>query len=211
MTRYHARASPGAAPLARHLDTLASSFDLIGERLREAIADAVGRTVADGVGEAVLAALSGPDAASQRHRSSSSSWSGRSTSGWDEPERPSWARDNQDHDERFDVSRYDDADPYDEDPEYDTSAGPGAGPKPMPWAVAVAAGLQAAAWNLSRHPGQKSVSGSVGVGLLAFLLTWLGGQSAVVVAGLAASALGLLSLPDLCNYGIAFLRQGVTP
>lgn len=210
MTRYHARASPSSDPLARHLDTLASSFDLIGERLREAIADAVGRTVADGVGEAVLAALSGPDAASHRHRSSSCSWSGRS-SGWDEPERLSWARDDHDHGERFDVSRYDDADPYDEDPAYDTSAEPGAEPKPMPWAVAVTAGLQAAAWNLSRNPGQKSVSGSVGVGLLAFLLTWLGGQSAVVVAGLAASALGLLSLPDLCNYGIAFLRQAVTP
>jgi hypothetical protein len=213
MTFYHSRASPGDAPLARHLEKLSSALDHIGEQLREAIADAVGRTVAEGVGEAILAALSGPDVEPRSHRSSSSSWPWHSPSGWGEPERPSWAREEHGHDERFTPSRYEESDAYEDDdsPEYDTPSEPATERRHMAWATAVTAGLQTAAWSLRREPEQRSVAGSVSVGLLAFLVTLLGGPTAGAVAGLAASALGLLSLPELCDSGIALLRRSVTP
>src|SRR5262245_44888101 len=162
MTSYHARASPGGNSLARHIDSLASALDLIGERLREAIADAVGRTVADGVGAAVLAALSGHHVEPRSHRSSSSAWPGYPHSGWGEPDRPSWAREGHDHNERFYPSRYDEPDAYDDDyPEYDSTSESEAEQRPKSWVPALTSALQAAAWSIQRDPDRTSVSGSL--------------------------------------------------
>src|SRR5688500_16565027 len=60
MTSHYSRASPGRDPLGRHLDGLSRALDGVGQRLRESIADAIGRTAADAIGEAIQAALSGP-------------------------------------------------------------------------------------------------------------------------------------------------------
>src|SRR5262249_39157966 len=152
---------------------------------------------AEGISDAVHTAIAGPDAETPRCRSYSAYGSlGRSSSGWGEPDERSWSREDY-HGERYYPSRYEGRDPFEDDsePEYDSAEQAPQSPE-RAWALAVAAGLQAAAWGL-RRPGQGRVAPAVGIGLVAAMLTLLGGPTAVALAGLVASALGLLSLPEL--------------
>jgi hypothetical protein len=73
MTSYRGHASPAPAGPARYLGHLHQDLTDLGRRLREAIAQAVGRTAADIVTESVRRALAGaltlPPPARPGHRS----------------------------------------------------------------------------------------------------------------------------------------------
>ena len=188
---------PVRGKLARHLGRLQQHLDAVGEQVREAIATAVGRTVAEAVGEAVFDALcrvAGPSGTSSDSYSRYSDRSSRPRRDWDDLERrsepglSSW-RDTYAYDQD-DEPRYDD-----NDDEPDVSSSFRDEPRSRRWRQAVAAGLQAAAWWLRRHPGQVSLAAALAIGSLAGLAVLAGHVSGI--ATLVMSALGLAYLLDL--------------
>jgi hypothetical protein len=201
--------SPLRGRLARHLGRLQQNLDAVGEQVREAVANAVGRTVAEAIGEAVYEALC-PGAGSSRPLPRASGYSGQTSTpqrAWDEP---GWRRagDSSTWRDPYDYEDYDDP-PYDDDlPPEETASRQdksGAGR----WGRAVAAGVQAAAWWLRRHPGQVSLLAALTVGTVAGLAVLAGHASGI--AGLMASALGLAYLLDLMRSAGSLFRRHVTP
>jgi hypothetical protein len=178
-------------PLARHLGRLQQSLDEVAEQVREAIAAAVGRRVAEAVGEAVYEALCrGSGSAQPLPHSSYAGYDSATRRDWNEP---AWQREAARSDWR-DSYDYDDDDPrYDDDPEL-TASRPDE-PQGGRWGRAVAAGLQAAAWWLRRHPGQVSLLAALAVGAVAGLAVLADHASGV--ASVVMSALGLAYLLDL--------------
>jgi hypothetical protein len=192
--------------LARHLGRLQQNLDAVGEQVREAIANAVGRSVAEAVGEAVYEALSACDG--PHHPLSHAAYAGREAirpRAWDEP---GWERD---------VARSNWRDSYDDDDSDDPRYGDDRGPISSPrdetragrWGRAVAAGLQAAAWWLRRHPGRLSLLAALAVGAVAGLTVLAGHVSGI--AGVVTSALGLIYLLDLMRSVGALFGHDLTP
>jgi hypothetical protein len=185
MAPHDPRASPQSL-VNRHLERLRRSLDLVGERLQESIADVVGRSMAEGVSEAVRRALA-TSASPVRPLTSSRDHDYRPATSWrQEPERP-WWRD----DEEPDAGYPDEPDNL-EDSLETSDARHGMGTER--WARAVATALQAAAWWLRRNPERASVLAAFVVGLTAGLVHLVAAAS---VAGLVASAIGLVHLADL--------------
>jgi hypothetical protein len=196
--------------LARHLGRLRLSLDAVGEQVREAVANAVGRAMAGAVGEAVYDALLPQDGRPRpqtRPRPGYSGYPSTPYRAWDEP---AWERDagRPDWRDRYGQGDYDD--PYDEaDPEPEDAPPPHVEPRAERWGRALAAGLQAAAWWLRRHPGRASILAAVSVGVAASLAVLAGHLSGV--AGLVMSALGLAYLLDLVRSASCVLGRDDTP
>lgn len=194
MTWDSSRSWPVRGKLARHLGRLQQQLDAVGEQMREAVATAVGRTVAEAVGEAVLDALApyaGPAGTESRYYPS-----------WRRAGEPSPWRDPYAYD-TYAEPRYDDDDA---DSEYRSSRGDG--PHARRGRHALAAGFQAAAWWLRRHPGQVSLVGALAVGSVAGLAMLTGHVSGI--ATLALSALDLAYLLDLVRLSRALLDGDAT-
>jgi hypothetical protein len=186
MTWDSLRSWPVCGKLARHLRRLQQHLDAVGEQLREAVATVVGRTVAEAVGEAVFDALApyaGPSATESRYY-------------------PAWRRDTSSSSCRdpYTYDSYDDS-RYEDDSEYRSSLGDE--PHARRWRRAMAAGLQAAAWWLRRHPGQVSLMAALTVGTVAGLAVLA--SHVRVLATWVMSALGLAYLLDLVRLSSALL------
>jgi hypothetical protein len=185
MTWDSSRSWPGRGKLARHLGRLQQHLDAVGEQVREAVATAVGRTVAEAIGEAVFDALApyaAPSGAESRYYPN-----GRragEASPWRDP---------------YAYESYDDDD--DADPQYRSCLRDE--PHNRRWRRAMAAGLQAAAWWLRRHPGQVSLMAALAVGTVAGLAVLAGHVSGI--ATLMLSALGLAYLLDLVRLSSSLL------
>jgi hypothetical protein len=165
-----------ARVLSGHIDRLR---DTLGERLRAAIAQAIGGTVAGAVQDAVYLLLEAPDETPSR-------------SPHDRSLRPAW-RGQEDEDWPW----HEDRDAQDDDAPQeaiDASAAVQAQGRRGRWGAALAVGCQAAAWWLRREAGRFVGLKAVGVGLLSALTAYVAGP--VVVAGLclAHSALSLQAL-----------------
>jgi hypothetical protein len=190
------RSWPVRGKLARHRGRLQQHLDAVGEQVREAVATAVGRTVAEAVGEAVYDALgpyAGPsDPASRSHRRyadrSSQTRQDWNDSAWRRAEGASSWSDPYGYDSYGDP-RYDDED------EVEGRSSLGGEPGGRRWRRAVAAGVQAAAWWLRRHPGPVSLVAALAVGTVAGLAVLAGHVSGM--ASVVLSALGLAYLLDL--------------
>jgi hypothetical protein len=188
MTWDSSRSWPVRGKLARHLGRLQQHLDAVGEQVREAVATAVGRTVAEAVGEAVFDALApyaGPSGTESRHYPAWRRDAGSSS--WRDP----YSYDN------YEDPRYED----DADSEYRSSLCDE--PRARRWRRAIAAGLQAAAWWLRRHPRQVSLMAALAVGALAGLAVLASHVSAL--ATLVMSALGLAYLLDLVRLSSSLL------
>jgi hypothetical protein len=168
-----------ARVLSGHIDRLRDTLGALGERLRAAIAQAIGGTVAGAVQDAVYLLLEIPDESSSRpshDRSLRPAWRGTEDEGWP------WHEDRDDRD---------DDTPREEIYGSGTAAVPAGRGR---WGAALAVGCQAAAWWLRREAGRFAGLKAVGVGLLSALTAYVAGP--VVVAGLclAHSALSLQAL-----------------
>jgi hypothetical protein len=187
--------------LARHLGRLQQSLDSVAEQVREAVANAVGRTMAEAVYEA-LRPRAGPG-----YPLPHSSYSGRGSTSRRDWEERAWDRDSGRSDWR---DAYDDD--YD-DPRYDDDPEPASSRQDEPrtgrWGRAVAAGLQAAAWWLRRHPGRVSLLAALAVGAVAGLAVLAGHVSGV--ASVVMSALGLAYLLDLMRSASTLFGRDAHP
>lgn len=194
--------------LARHLGRLQQNLDAVSEQVREAVAHAVGRTMAEAIGEAVYEALCPGDVPS-RPLPRSSSYSGQTATPRREWDEPAWRRDADSSPWR-DPYHYDDYDdPHCDDPEPEHTSSSQDEPRAGRWGRAVAAGLQASAWWLRRHPGEVSLLAVLGVGAVAGFAVLAGHASGI--AGLMASALGLAYLLDLMRSASSLFCRDVTP
>jgi hypothetical protein len=188
--------------LAPHVNQLRRGLASLGERLRQSIATSVGRTVADVVSEAVDAALATPDDQASSYRPSRpTSLPVRSRDWWDDPGESSWPRREETYGDYGRTYDYGDA-----DQEPDEQPQPQHDPKPGCLGRALAAGLQAAGWLLQRHRGRLSLVVAAGVGLAAGLAALLDGGP-FGLAGLVASALGLLALDGVIRSGAEALDR----
>jgi hypothetical protein len=172
--------------LSGHANRLRQTLDLLGRRLRETVATAVGQTVAVAVREAVHVVLT--------------DFSGSAARGYDpvrdpDPSRSLWGRPDDTEPDPW----YEGPDPYDTD---DVESDPGdvRGQHPTPdqarkpaprWPLAVVVGCQAAAWWLRRRLAKLPVLAAVAVGVLSALATYAGGPLTAAGIGLAGSALNL--------------------
>jgi hypothetical protein len=168
-----------ARVLSGHIDRLRDTLGALGERLRAAIAQAIGGTVAGAVQDAVYLLLEVPDEPHSRPSH-------------DRSLRPAW-RGPEDEDWPW----YEDAHDGDEDPPREATTASGTAEAPAGrgrWSAALTVGCQAAAWWLRREAGRFAGLKAVGVGLLSALTAYVAGP--VVVAGLclAHSALSLQAL-----------------
>ena len=198
-------ARPAHGGLPAHLQRLGQVLAALAERLRESLADAVGRTAADALREAVQAALRAPDSSLPRLTSAPTGRAGPAPRFYDRDEPP-WRgqggtlarrerfhEDDLDRDESYERDFYDDEPDPDELPTRQEAPGSGAQRR------ALATGLQAAAWFWARQAGRASVPAALAVGLAAGLLTLSdGGQ--LGAAALVASGLSLLYLADLVRW-----------
>jgi hypothetical protein len=199
--------SSSRALLSRHLGRLRQGLDDLGEQLREAAARAVGRSAGDAVSEAVHAALGGPGGQARPAPAPAHGLT-RHPSSWDAADDPSWWGEAEEvgpggqlADDDLGDRRY-----FDHYPERDEGPVAPGGQHSARWARAVAAGLQAAAWWVQRHPGRASLLAALAVGAAAGLVSLLG--HAAGAAGLVASALGLACLADLARSLGALLGGG---
>jgi len=189
--------------LARNLGRLQQNLDSVAEQVREAVANAVGRTMAEAVGEAVYEALS-----PRAHAWPQASYSGHGASSRRDWEERAWDRDSGRSDWR-DAYEYDDYD----DPRFDDDSEPASSQQNEPgtgrWGRAGAAGLQAAAWWLRRHPSRVSLLAALAVGAVAGLAVLAGHVSGV--ASVVMSALGLAYLLDLMRSASSLFGRDAHP
>ena len=186
-----------AHALAGHIGRLRATLDLLGERLRDAVARAVGQSVADAAHDAVHSLLAAspadpdPFAEPSYARASSSVW-------YDDGRRAarSW------HDDPDDPYRSPSADDLEEDPPEDA---PGPPERSGRWGLALAVGCQATAWWLRRQTGRLTALQAVSVGLASAVAAFFAGPMLMAGAGLAGSALTLAVLSDAVGSGAAAL------
>jgi hypothetical protein len=177
--------------LTAHLERLRTTLAALTVRLREAVAQAVGGTVAGAVREAVHALVIEPPSGHTPppYRRAPPY---RSPPAWGESR--GYAPDDDPYDDTAsaDWRRDEPAAWRAVDEDEDRSAPPPlvAEPRRFRWHRALAVGCQAAAWWLRRQAGRCAALVALGIGLVA------AGAAFTAGAGLAESALGLLTLAD---------------
>jgi hypothetical protein len=188
---------------------LQAELDEVGQRLREMIAQALGRTTAQAVTESVHLALSGDGPLPSPPPSRPAIVPGRSSSLWQEPAQPDWLHDEDDRYGR-DLPELRDREDQtlDGNQQLDTDASDKS--QDMAWSRSLAVGLEIAAWWL-RQQQPPSHRRLVLVGLAAASVTLLGGEALVLSARLALSLLHLLVLADTCQSGAAVLYRVTHP
>jgi hypothetical protein len=184
---------PGAHWLGRHLARLRENLESLCERLRAAVALAVGTTVASAVREMVHALLDetnrNPEPLARSQKTAAARW------------KDPWLDDRDEHDPWREM-------PYESEPPEDFDS-----PTPEEvkrtgsarWCRALSAGLQAAAWWLRRRATGLSLVTAVGVAAAVTLAGYAGGPLALAGWGLARSALVLFSLTETVQSGAATL------
>ena len=192
MPSIHDYIEPGKRILARRLDQLCSTLELLGGRLRATIANAVGETISGIVRDAALHVL---DDVTQ-YLPDSSRMSDRV--------RDTLPRDDYRRDERGYWA--------DEEPEPDYEDPPDRSvPVQERLPTALAAGLQAASWWLRRWSGQGRIVSTLAVGLVAAGIAYIGGPLAALVLGLAGTATQFTSLSDAFATGASAFGRSDPP
>jgi hypothetical protein len=198
--------------VAGQVTRLHAALERLAAEVRAAIARAVGQATGEAAREALRVILDGPPER-QRYDELPDDRDG----GWGQPRRPSWPasrgydpydRDpyERDADDELDEDRqrhYADADP---DAPADQSV---ATPRQGHWSRAVAAGCQAAAWWLRRHPGRYALVAAAGIGVAAGAATLVSSPLVAGAAAAAASALGLLALADAARSASGLADQAL--
>jgi hypothetical protein len=188
---------------------LQAELDEVGQRLREMIAQALGRTIAQAVTESVHLALSGHSPLPLPPPSRPAIVPGRSSSLWQEPAQPDWLHDADDRYGR-DLAELRDREEeaFDDDQQLATNASDER--QETAWSRSLAVGLEIASWRLRQQqpPSHRSL---VLVGLAAAGVTLLGGEAVVLSARLVLSLLHLLVLTDSCQSSTAVLYRAANP
>jgi hypothetical protein len=209
MTSPDPRGSPSRRRLVRHLGRLQAELDEVGQRLREMIAQALGRTIDQAVTESVHLALSGHSPLPSPPPARPAIVPGRSSSLWQEPAQPDWLHDEDDR-YGYDLPELRDREgqAFDDDQQSDTNASDES--KDMAWSRSLAVGLEIAAWWLlqDQPPSRRRL---ILVGLAAAGVTLLGGEALVLSARLALALLHLLVLADACQSGAGVLYRVANP
>jgi hypothetical protein len=206
MTPYRGRASAAPVGPARHLGRLHQDLRDLGRRLREAIAQAVGRTAADVVTESVRHVLAdvgtacppsyGPALGPGLPREP---WYGTHESAWSSEE------DYVDDGGPYRRAAYRGREAFDTDPA--GAPGPDGVPRAEAWVLGLADGLEVAAWWLRQSPHRAPGQAALDAALVAVAAALLGGESVLAAVGLAAAAVRLLALADAARSGAAALRR----
>jgi hypothetical protein len=206
MSRFTSWAARAARSLSAHLDRLHQTLDRLHDRLREAVAEAVGGGAAVAVKDAIVAAMLFPDVAptyeppryhtasrpyeQQRYRDGSYAS--------ENPYRSSWERDPYDED----------PDPYepDDDPPSEASSPQPSESLSRRFGQAIAVGCQTAAWWLRRkRSGRYASLLAIVVGAAASVAAYFAGPVVATAAALAASAMSLNAMADVARRGAAIL------
>ena len=185
---------PGKRILARRLDQLCSTLELLGGRLRATIANAVGETISGIVRDAALHVFDDATQylADSAHRS--------------DRVRDTLARHEYGRDERgYWADQEPDREPDYEDPP-DRSA-----PASERLPTALSAGLQAASWWLRRWSGQGRIVTTLAVGIVAAGIAYIGRPLAALVLGLAGTATQFTSLSDAFATGASTFGRSDPP
>jgi len=173
---------PGGRSLAFHLDRLRRTLDGFRQRLRLAVAGALGQTVADVVRDAVAGLLdeAGTEPPIPQYQPPPYP---RHSALWDRPEA---------------LENEDDPDDLLLDEEDEPAPPP---PRPVPWPQALAAGLRAAAWGLERRTGRLAPIIALALGMAVCATIFVGGARTITSVGLVTSALSLAGLGALARSG----------
>jgi hypothetical protein len=188
---------------------LQAELEEVGQRLREMIAQALGRTVAQAVTESVHLALSGDSPLPSPPPCRPAILPGRSSSLWQEPGQPDWLHDA---DDRYGSDLPDlrdrEGQAFDDDQQLATNSSDES--EDMAWSRSLAVGLEIAAWWLRQQqpPSRRRL---VVVGLVAGGVTLLGSESVVLSARLALALLHLRVLADTCQSGAGVLYRAAHP
>jgi hypothetical protein len=187
---------------------LQAELDEVGQRLREMIAQALGRTIAQAVTESVQLALSDDSPLPSPPPARPAIVPGRSSL-WQEPAQPDWPHDA---DDRYGSDLPDlrdrEGQAFDDHQQLATNASDES--QDMAWSRSLAVGLEIAAWWLRQDqpPSHRSL---VLVGLAAAGVTLLGGEAVVLSARLALALLHLLVLADSCQSSTTVLFRAANP
>jgi hypothetical protein len=192
MPSFRALLDAGGRSLARHLDRLRHTLDTLGQRLRDALAHAVGQAVAGAVQEAVHVVLANRPSPARpvpfdRPRAPPAL-------SWEEPAEPPWP------DEADGRAQED----WGDEPLPQPASSPRQ-PQPRSFGRALLVGCETAAWWLRRQAGRGTAWAALGLGLAAAVAVLAGGPLAAAGLGLAGTALGLLGLADAARAGVAAL------
>jgi hypothetical protein len=195
--------------LAHHVGRLRVALERLAAEVRAAVARAVGPATREAVREALAVVLDRPPERPSYERLDDRG------GGWSPLRRPTWPttrpydpyqRDPYEPDtdapDDEPVGRYaDDDDPPAEEPAVAQRRGA--------WSRAVAAGCQAAAWWLRRHPGPLALVAAARIGVTAGMATLAGSPLLAGASTVAASALGLLALADAACSGAGLADQAL--
>ena len=162
MNRSARWAARTARALAGHIDRLRDTLELLGERLRDAVARAVGQGVAGAAQDAVRSLLDDPylPSASVEDRP----FARRPAAAWRDPRDDPWADDPDDY---YEARSYAGRD------EQDAASEPSPETVGRRWGLALAVGCQAAAWWLRRKTGRLVTLTAAGVGLASALVAYV--------------------------------------
>jgi hypothetical protein len=187
---------------------LQAELDEVGQRLREMIAQALGRTIAQAVTESVQLALSGESLLPSPPPCRPAILPGRSSSLWQEPAQPGWRHDEDDR-YGYDVEAFrdDDEDAFRDEESLQTNAHEN---QEAAWSRSLAACLEIAAWYLRlQQPPSRRQRPDPPAPLAGGTL--LGGEVIVLSARLALALLHLLLLADTCQTGEGVFYRAAHP
>jgi hypothetical protein len=192
MYSLHSLIDPGGGSLAYHLDRLRRTLDGFRQRLRQAVADALGQTVGDLVRDSVASLLdeAGTEPPNTHYPPARSS---RQSALWNRSQTLE----------------------YEDDPddllldEEDEPVPPQ--PRRLPWPQALAAGLRSVAWGLERRMGRLALGLALGLGVAACVAVLVSGPRTMSSVGLVTSALSLARLDDLARFASDLLATLAAP
>lgn len=173
MHHHHGQLGPPLT-LAERLEQLNDNLQEMGDRLKEAIAAAIGTTVADAVRDTVHNLLGGEDRGLPQHRDS---WEDDNYRGgrraWDEPDDP-WRE----------------PDPYDPQPLRRSVSPRRVGSNR--WGQALTAALQTSLWWLREQKSRRPVLATSAVALAAGVTAFFYGPALAAGVGVLASVVSLV-------------------
>jgi hypothetical protein len=204
---------PGGRITARRLDQLHSTLDALGDRLRQAVAEAVAESLGGWIRDAFLTTLeqiSGHVSDPNREASliPQRRWQGPGR--WEEPSRRI-ERDDADEREIWPASyereysrdSYDEREPDETDRFEEPTQAPSQATSDR-LALSLAAGLQAAAWWLRRAAQRRPLLSLTGIGLLVGLAALMAPVLTTAAFRLATTAGQLDALTDAAGFHRSF-------
>lgn len=186
----------GKKALAIRLDRLQQTLDLLKDKLRATVAQALGETVGGTVHETLMSTLSDAEAYSDSY---SRPYSTRRSSSnyWEDPDEPPWGGNSygRDYQDDYYPKRYQEPEP--EAPKSKSSR----------LAVAISAGLRTAAWWVRRWWGKGAMLFATLVGVFTAGAAYLGGELVDTGLSLAESVEHIAALNETALRGVSGLSS----